>query len=171
MPAQVAATARASGCGNPGASASPVVTSSRPTRDRIATPFHAVSPWAANSYPRAARSAPSSSASASSASFVSWRQTTSGRRSSSHGTSRGMRCLMELTFQVAMRTGYTVPEPGRAPGGSGGQPVGQAEAGKALAADEGGHLDDAVTAQGQDVDHSRLEVAPLGVPEVAGDGQ
>src|SRR5215204_2767733 len=40
----------------------------------------------------------------SSASLVSWRQTTSGRRSSSHGSSRGTRCLTELTFQVATRT-------------------------------------------------------------------
>ena len=41
---------------------------------------------------------------ASSASFVSWRQTTSGLRSSSHGSSRGTRCLTEFTFQVAIRT-------------------------------------------------------------------
>src|SRR4051794_19282715 len=37
--------------------------------------------------------------------LVSCRQTTSGRRSSSHGSSRGSRCLTELTFQVAIRTG------------------------------------------------------------------
>ena len=47
MPPQVAATARASGCGNPGAPARPATTSSSPTRERIATPFHATSPWAA----------------------------------------------------------------------------------------------------------------------------
>src|SRR5919197_4030100 len=41
---------------------------------------------------------------ASSASLVSCRQTTSGWRSSSHGSSRGTRCLTELTFQVAIRT-------------------------------------------------------------------
>src|SRR5258708_37323091 len=39
-----------------------------------------------------------------SVSFVSWRQTTSGRLSSSHGKSRGIRCFTELTFQVATRT-------------------------------------------------------------------
>ena len=54
--------------------------------------------------PRPSSSEPSSSASLSSASLVSCRQTTSGRRSSSHGSSRGRRCLIELTFQVAMRT-------------------------------------------------------------------
>ena len=42
-------------------------------------------------------------------SLVSCRHTTSGRRSSSHGSSRGTRCLTELTFQVASRTGHTVP--------------------------------------------------------------
>src|SRR6201991_1860141 len=51
---------------------------------------------------------PSSSANASSVSFVSCRQTTSGRRSSSHGRSRGTRCLIELTFQVASRTTLTL---------------------------------------------------------------
>ena len=51
-----------------------------------------------------ASSAPRSSANLSSASLVSCRQTTSGRRSSSHGSRRGSRCLTELTFQVAMRT-------------------------------------------------------------------
>jgi hypothetical protein len=40
-----------------------------------------------------------------SASLVSCRQTTSGWRSSSHGSRRGSRCLAELTFQVATRTG------------------------------------------------------------------
>ena len=51
-----------------------------------------------------ASSSPSSSSNASSASLVSCRQTTSGWRSSSHGSSRGTRCLTELTFQVATRT-------------------------------------------------------------------
>ena len=45
--ADAADTARASGRGNPGAPSIPDTTSSSPTRDRIATPFHAVSPWAA----------------------------------------------------------------------------------------------------------------------------
>jgi hypothetical protein len=36
--------------------------------------------------------------------LVSCKQTTSGRRSSSQGSSRGTRCLTELTFQVAIRT-------------------------------------------------------------------
>jgi len=46
-----------------------------------------------------------------SASFVSCRQTTSGRRSSNQGSSRGTRCLTELTFQVAIRTDLKVPTP------------------------------------------------------------
>src|SRR6476646_2360827 len=104
MPPHVAATARASGCGTPGAPARPVATSSSPARERIATPFHAASPCAATSYEREASSSFRSSAKASSASFVSCRQTTSGRRSSSHGSSRGSRCFTELTFQVARRS-------------------------------------------------------------------
>jgi hypothetical protein len=48
-PPQVADTARASGCGKPGAPASPRTTSSSPTRERIATPFQAASPCAATS--------------------------------------------------------------------------------------------------------------------------
>src|SRR3954470_17357341 len=103
MPPHVAAIARASGCGKPGAPSRPGTGSSRPTRDRMATPFHAGSPWAATSYRRVARSPARSAAKASSASFVSCRHTTSGRRSSSHGRNRGTRCLIELTFQVAMR--------------------------------------------------------------------
>ena len=55
------------------------------------------------------------SANASSASFVSCRQTTSGRRSSSQGSSRGRRCLTELTFQVAIRTDPTVAVSERLP--------------------------------------------------------
>ena len=47
IPPQVADTARASGCGKPGAPGSRATTSSSPTRDRIATPFHAASPWSA----------------------------------------------------------------------------------------------------------------------------
>ena len=58
-----------------------------------------------------ASSSPSRSTKASSASLVSCRQTTSGRRSSSQGSSRGTRCLTELTFQVAIRTDPTVPAP------------------------------------------------------------
>ncbi len=46
-PAQVAATARASWCGKPGPPGSPATTSSSPTRERIATPFHDASPCAA----------------------------------------------------------------------------------------------------------------------------
>src|SRR4051794_29221667 len=72
----------------------------------IATPFQAASPCAATSYPRSDSSLPNSSANASSASLVSCRQTTSGCRSSNHGSSRGTRCLTELTFHVAMRTGF-----------------------------------------------------------------
>src|SRR4051794_37931248 len=70
----------------------------------MATPFQVASPCTATSYPRADRSSPSSDTKASSASLVSCRQTTSGFRSSSHGSSRGTRCLTELTFQVAIRT-------------------------------------------------------------------
>ena len=54
-------------------------------------------------YPRSSSSAPKRSANASSASFVSCRRRPSGRRSSSQGSSRGRRCLTELTFQVAIR--------------------------------------------------------------------
>src|SRR3954452_9151944 len=86
----------------------PTATSSRPARDRMATPFQAGSPCAATAYPRASSSACSSSAKASSASLVSCRQTTSGRRWSSQGNSRGSRCLTEFTFQVAIRTALTV---------------------------------------------------------------
>src|SRR3954447_4991121 len=49
-----------------------------------------------------------SSPKASSAILVSCRQRTSGRRSSSHGSSRGTRCLSELTFQVTIRTPASV---------------------------------------------------------------
>src|SRR5436190_18793718 len=62
-------------------------------------------------YPRSRSSSPSRSRKASSSSLVSCRQTTSGRRSSSQGSSRGTRCLTELTFQVASRTEPTVPAP------------------------------------------------------------
>ena len=55
---------------------------------------------------RAPRRAAASNAS--SASLVSCRQTTSGWRSSSQGSSRGIRCLTEFTFQVATRTRRTV---------------------------------------------------------------
>ena len=49
-PPQVAAIARASGCGKPGrVRRAPRTTSSSPTRERIATPFHVASPWAATS--------------------------------------------------------------------------------------------------------------------------
>src|SRR4051812_8074205 len=108
MPPQVAATARASWCGKPGPPSIPATGSSSPTRERIATPFQAASPWAATSYPRSASSVPSSALNASSVSLVSCSATTSGCRSSSHGSSRGTRCLTELTFQVAIRTGPTV---------------------------------------------------------------
>ena len=63
-------------------------------------------------------SSPSSSASASSVSLVSCRQTTSGRRSSSHGSNRGIRCFSELTFQVAIRTATRYPRCGRRSGGA-----------------------------------------------------
>ena len=109
----MADTARASGWGKPGAPGSPATTSSSPARERIATPFHAGSPWAATAYPRSASSSPSSAANASSASLVSWRQTTSGCRSSSQGSSRGTRCLTEFTFHVAIRTDPTVPAAAR----------------------------------------------------------
>src|SRR2546423_13065862 len=70
----------------------------------MATPFQVASPCSATAYPRLSSSSPSRSMNASSGHLVSCRQTTSGRRSSSHGTRRGTRCLTELTFQVAMRT-------------------------------------------------------------------
>ena len=49
IPPQSADTARASGWGKPGAPASPTTTSSSPTRERIATPFHVGSPASATS--------------------------------------------------------------------------------------------------------------------------
>jgi LigD, primase-polymerase domain len=49
--------------------------------------------------PRSRSSSPSKSRNASSASLVSCKQTTFGRRSSSQGSSRGTRCLTELTFR------------------------------------------------------------------------
>jgi len=57
---------------------SPRTTSSRPTFDRIATPFHWLMPWWATSYLLADSSESSSSANAASGSFVSCRHTTSG---------------------------------------------------------------------------------------------
>src|SRR6476659_806999 len=77
----------------------------------MATPFHVASPCTATAYPRSRSSSPSRSRNASSASLVSCKQTTSGRRSSSQGSSRGTRCLTELTFQVATRTDPKVPAP------------------------------------------------------------
>src|SRR3954454_23230877 len=85
----------------------------------MATPFQVASPWTATPYPRSRSSSPSRSRKASSASLVSCRQTTSGRRSSSQGNSRGRRCLTELTFQVAIRTDPKVP----APAGFAGSPL------------------------------------------------
>src|SRR5690349_4425124 len=94
----------------------PRTTSSRPTRERIATPFQAASPWTATSYPRALSSSFRSAPNASSVSLVSCRETTSGLRSSSHGSSRGTRCLTELTFQVAIRTRCSLRGRGYLPG-------------------------------------------------------
>jgi hypothetical protein len=108
MPPQRAHSARASRWGNPGAPGIPTVTSSSPPRERIATPFHCASPWRATAQPRAASSPASSSSNAALASLVSCRQTTSGWRSSSHGSRRGSRCLAELTFQVATRAGHSL---------------------------------------------------------------
>src|SRR5205823_7031333 len=94
-----------SGSGKPGAPGTPIATSSTPTRERIATPFHCGEPFSASSYPRPLSSSPRSASNASSVSFVSCRQTISGRRSSSQGSRRGTRCLTEFTFHVATRTG------------------------------------------------------------------
>src|SRR5204862_248907 len=47
--AQAAETARASGCGKPGAPSIPRTTSERPAFETIATPFQVASPWAATS--------------------------------------------------------------------------------------------------------------------------
>jgi hypothetical protein len=104
IPPQVAATARASGLGKPGAPAKPRTTSSKPTREQMATPFHCTSPCSASSYPRRPSSSESSSVNAVSLSLVSCRHTTSGCRWSSHGSNLGTRCLTEFTFQVAIRT-------------------------------------------------------------------
>ena len=78
----------------------PVVTSSMPTRDRIATPFHWLWPWCTESYPRAENA---SAGNASSAYFVSCMHNTSGFAYSSHSSTRGWRAFNELTFHVAIR--------------------------------------------------------------------
>src|ERR1700733_480779 len=59
---------------------------------------------------------------ASSTHFVSCRQTMSGLRSASHVRAESMRCLIELTFQVAMRTSRSAlkREAGAATAGRGG---------------------------------------------------
>src|SRR5262245_20485229 len=103
MPPQVAPTARASACGNPGWSTKPRWTSARPTRERMATPFQRPSPRWTASYSRRRTSSPNTSSNSASLIFVSCRQTTSGRRWSSQSSRRGRRARAELTFQVASR--------------------------------------------------------------------
>jgi hypothetical protein len=108
-PAQVADTARASGPGScptglEGSSRSPATTSSKPTREAIATPFQRPSPWWATAYPRSVSAGRTSSSNASPGSLVSCRHTTSGTRSSNQGNSRGIRERTEFTFHVATRT-------------------------------------------------------------------
>src|SRR5713101_6407250 len=77
-----------------------------PTRDRIATPFHWLWPWWTDSYPSPENARLGN---ASSASFVSWRHNTSGCAYTSHSSTRSWRAFSELTFQVAIRTGQTLP--------------------------------------------------------------
>jgi hypothetical protein len=105
---QVAAIAREPGSGKPGSRRNPRSTSSMPTRDTVATPFHWASPCAATSYPLECSS---SRGNAAFAILVSCRQTTSGWTRSSQSSSRGRRARCEFTFQVAsrIRTGCPMP--------------------------------------------------------------
>src|SRR3954451_949894 len=80
----------------------PISTSSIPTRDRIATPFHCEWPTCATSYPRALNII---SGNWSSRHLVSCRATTSTSLRSSQAATRSARLRMEFTFQVARRTG------------------------------------------------------------------
>ncbi len=97
MPPQVAATARASGCGKPGAAgeARHHVVQPRPREDRHPVPLPPRRERRPGSRGRRARHR-AARRSASSASLVSCRQTTSGRRSSSQASNRGRRCLTRV---------------------------------------------------------------------------
>ncbi len=78
------------------------VTSSNGSLDRIATPLKVFWPCTATLYPSASNG---SRGKASSTHLVSCRQTMSGSRSLSQATALSTRCLIELTFQVAIRMG------------------------------------------------------------------
>src|SRR5205807_2391008 len=67
----------------------------------MATPFHCPWPQWAASYPSAANAIEGKLVSES---LVSWRQSTSGSAYASHSSTRGIRLLRELMFQVATRT-------------------------------------------------------------------
>src|SRR6476661_10578881 len=79
----------------------PLLTSSNGNFDSSATPLNAFWPCTATLYPAASNG---SRGKASSTHFVSCRQTMSGSHSASQATAASRRCLIELTFQVAMRT-------------------------------------------------------------------
>src|SRR5215470_15012194 len=76
------------------------VTSSRGNLDSSATPLKVFCPCTATLYPSASKG---SRGKASSTHLVSCRTTMSGRRSASQAVRLSILCLMELTFQVAMR--------------------------------------------------------------------
>ena len=104
-PSHVAETARASGFGKPGGSLDPATTSSSPTRERIATPFQAASPWP-RTRSRARKLVAEQFVEGVVGELGLLQAHDVGPALSSHGSSRGSRCLTELTFQVAIRTCY-----------------------------------------------------------------
>src|SRR6476646_9746829 len=92
-----------SSAGSPGSRG---VTSSNLNLDRIATPLKVFWPCTATLYPSASIGWRGN---ASSTVLVSCKQTMSGARSLSQAVRFSIRCLIELTFQVAMRIGGLRP--------------------------------------------------------------
>ena len=111
-PPHVAPSARASAAASTsglplhvGCPSKPTATSSIPTRDAMATPFHWLKPQCTTSYPMAANGMVGNW---SSVHLVSCMASTSTSARSSQSVTRSTRARMELTFQVASRmaTGY-----------------------------------------------------------------
>src|SRR4051812_15129530 len=100
--ARASATASTSGLSpHVGCPSKPTWTSSIPTRDAIATPFHWLKPQCTTSYPIAANGIVGNW---SSAHLVSCIASTSTSARSSQAVTRSTRARMLLTFQVARRT-------------------------------------------------------------------
>ena len=93
---------RASGCGYPGAPATPITTSSSPTFDEIATPFHRLP--VRGELSTAEELLPSNLANASSLSFVSCKAHHVGLPLVQPRQQSRYPLLIEFTFQVANRT-------------------------------------------------------------------